>query len=122
VGLAAQLRKWADLSEGSTLKVAPAAAMIDWFKSRRKLRSIWQQLLAGSNISVDEVEPVAGKLGISTNWLFAELLQDRTFGKLFDRVTQRRHQSDLNYWQPIDVTIAIGKLRQYLDTLNHHPG
>jgi hypothetical protein len=130
VGLAAQLRKWAELSEGSTLKVAPAAAMIAGFQLRRKLRSIWQRLLSGSKISVHEVEPVAGKLGISANWLFAELLQDQTFGKLFDRVarhqggrvTQCQQQSYLNHWQPIDVMIAIRELRQYLVTLNHHPG
>jgi hypothetical protein len=121
VGLAAQLCKWAELSEGSTLKVEPVTAMIAWFQSRHKLRSLWQRLLSGSKISVDEVEPLAGKLGISTNWLFAELLQHHTFGKLFDRVTQYQQQSSLNHWQPIDVTIAIGELRQYLITLNHHP-
>jgi glycosyltransferase involved in cell wall biosynthesis len=122
VGLAAQLRKWTELSEGSTFKVEPAAAMIAWFQSRRNLRSLWQGLSPGSQLSLDEVEPLAGKLGISANWLFAELIQHQTFGKLFDRVTQRRHQSNLNQWQPIDVMTAIRELRQYLFTLNHHPG
>lgn len=130
VGLAAQLSKWAELSEGSTLKVAPANATIAWFQSRHKLRSLRQRLLSGSKISMNEVEQLAGKLGISTNWLFAELLRHHTFGKLVervarhqsDRVTQSQQQHDLNHWQPIDVTIAIGELRQYLANLNHHPG
>jgi hypothetical protein len=121
VGLAAQLRKWADLSEGSTLKVAPSAAMITWFQLRHKLRSLWQQLLFDSKISVHEVELLAGKLGVSTNWLFDELCQDHPFGKLLDRVTQCQQHHYLSRWQPIDVTIAIGELRQYLATFNHYP-
>jgi Glycosyl transferase family 2 len=119
VGLAAQLRKWTAMSEGSILKVEPAAAMIAWFQSRYKLRSLWQRLLSGSKISVHEVEPLAGKLGISANWLFDELVQHYTFGKLVDRVTQYQQQSYLNHWQPIDVKVAIGELRQYLVTFNH---
>jgi Glycosyl transferase family 2 len=121
VGLAAQLRKWAELSEDSTLKVESAAAMIAWFQSRHKLRSLWQRLSSGSKISVHEVEPLASKLGISANWLLDELLQHHTFGKLFARVTQCQQQSYPNLWQPIDVMIAIRELRQYLVTLNHQP-
>jgi hypothetical protein len=121
VGLAAQLRNWTELSADSTLKVAPAAAMIGWFKSRRKLRSLWQRLLFDAKISVHELEQLAGKLGVSTNWLFDELCQDQTFGKLVDRVTQCQQQSYLRRWQQIDVKVAIGELRQYLVTFNHYP-
>ena len=126
VGLAAQLRKWTEMSEDSTFKVEPAAATIAWFQSRRKLRSLWQWLSPGSQLSLDEVEPLAGKLGISANWLFAELRQHHTFGRLFERVarhqgarvTQRQQQSYLNHWQPIDIMTAIREARQYLATLN----
>ncbi len=112
------------------LKVEPVAAMIAGFQSRHKLRSLWQRLLSGSKISVDEVESVAGKLGICANWLFAELLQHHTFGELFDRVARHQggrvsqHQQHhyLSRWQPIDVKVAIEELRQYLVTFNHHPG
>jgi glycosyltransferase involved in cell wall biosynthesis len=122
VGLAAQLRKWADLSEGATLKVEPAAATIAWFKSRRKLRSLWQRLLFDSKISMHEVEPLARQLGVSATWLFNELCQDHPFGKLFERVIQCQQQSYGERWQSIDVTIAIGELRQYLVTFNHYSG
>ncbi len=122
VGLAAQLRNWTELSAGSTLKVAPAAAIVGWFRSRHKLRSIWQQLLFDSKISVDEVEPLASQLGVSAHWLFDELFKDLTFGKLVDRVTQHQQHHYLSRWQPIDAMAAIRELRQYLSTLNHHPG
>ena len=122
VGLAAQLRSWTELSAGSTLKVAPAAAMIGWFQLRHKLRSLWQRLLFDSKLSVHEVEPLASQLGVSANWLFDELCQDHPFGKLVSRVIQCQHQSYGERWQPIDVTISIRDLRQYLSTLNHHPG
>jgi hypothetical protein len=95
--------------------------MITWFQLRHKLRSLWQQLLFDSKISVHEVELLAGKLGVSTNWLFDELCQDHPFGKLLDRVTQCQQHHYLSRWQPIDVTIAIGELRQYLATFNHYP-
>jgi hypothetical protein len=58
------------MSEDATLKVEPAAVTIDWFK----LRSLWQGLGAGSVLSLEPIEPLAGKLGISATWLFAELL------------------------------------------------
>lgn len=122
VGLAAQLRKWTEMSEGSTFTVAPAAAMIGWFKSRRKLRSLWQKLASGSQISLDEVEPLARKLDISATWLCAELRKNQPFGKLVDRVTQHRQHHDLSRWQPIEIVTAIGELRQYLASLNHHAG
>jgi Glycosyl transferase family 2 len=121
VGLAAQLRNWTELSADSTLKVAPAAAMIGWFKSRRKLRSIWQRLLFDSKISVDEVEPLASQLGVSAHWLFDELFKDHTFGKLVHRVIQHQQHHYLSRWQPLDIMAAIRELRQYLSTLNHHP-
>ncbi len=122
VGLAAQLRNWTELSAGATLKVAPAAAIVGWFRSRHRLRSIWQQLLFDSKISVDEVEPLASQLGVSAHWLFDELFKDLTFGKLVDRVTQHQQHHYLSRWQPIDAMAAIRELRQYLSTLNHHPG
>jgi Glycosyl transferase family 2 len=120
VGLAAQLHNWTELSTGSTLKVEPAAAMISWFQLRQKLRSLWQQLLSDSKVSVHEVEPLAEKLGVSTSWLFDELCQDHTFGKLVERITQNQQHHYLSHWQPINITIAIRELRQYLDTLNPH--
>jgi hypothetical protein len=120
VGLAAQLRKWTEMSE-DTFKVEPAAAMIGWFKSRRKLRSLWQKS-SGAEISLDEVEPLASKLDISAKWLCAELHQNQPFGKLVARVTQHQQHHDLSRWQPIEIVTAIRELRQYLATLNHHTG
>lgn len=119
VGLAAQLRKWTEMSEASTFKVEPAAATIGWFKLRRKLRLLWAGLLSGSEISLNEVEPLADRLGISANWLFDELRQNQPFGRLFDRVTQHHQHNYLSRWQPIDMMTAIGELRQYLAILTH---
>lgn len=122
VGLAAQLRKWTEMSEGSTFKVEPVGAMIAGFKSRRKLRSLWQRLSSGSQLSLDEVKPLADKLGISTNWLLDELRQNYPFGKLFEHVTQHQQHNYVSHWQPIEIMTAISELRQYLATLNHHTG
>jgi Glycosyl transferase family 2 len=120
VGLANQLRKWTEMSVDSALKVEPAAATISRFRSRRKLRFLWQKSVYGyARISATEIEPLAQKLGVGADWLLDELVQHHTFGGLFEKVTQHQHQTWLSRWQPIDVQIAISDLRQYIARLNH---
>jgi glycosyltransferase involved in cell wall biosynthesis len=120
VGLANQLRKWTEMAGDSSLKVEPAAVTISRFRSRRKLRFLWQKLAHGStNLSVPEIEPLAHKLGVGANWLLDELVRHSTFGGLFEQVTQHQHQNWSSRWQPIDVKVAIVDLRQHIAHLNY---
>jgi glycosyltransferase involved in cell wall biosynthesis len=122
VGLASQLRKWTEMSVDSSFTVEPAAATISRFQSRRKLRILWQKLAYGyPNLSTPEIEPLAQKLGVGAQWLLDELVQQQTFGGLFEKVTQHQHQSWLSRWQPIDVQTAIMELRQHIAILNYRP-
>lgn len=117
IGLANQLRTWTEMGD-ATLKVEPAAATISRFRSRRKLRSIWQQLAAGTErLSRTEVESIAAKLGVGTDWLLDELLRHQTFGGLFEKVTTQHQYHWLRRWQPIDVKTAISDLRQHIALL-----
>jgi glycosyltransferase involved in cell wall biosynthesis len=120
VGLANQLRKWTEMAGDSFLKVEPAAATISRFRSRRKLRFLWQNLAHGSiNLSALEIEPLAHKLGVGVDWLRDELVLHPTFGGLFEQVTKHQHQNWSSRWQPIDVKVAIIDLRQHIARLNH---
>jgi Glycosyl transferase family 2 len=122
VGLANQLRKWTAMSVDATFKVEPAAVTILRFQSRRRLRSMWQRRAVGGRFSFKEIEPLAGKLGVRSDWLLDELVRTQTFGGLFERVTQYQQQDCLSRWQPIDVKTAMRELRQYLVTLDRKVG
>ncbi|MCY7336912.1 MAG: glycosyltransferase family 2 protein [Chamaesiphon sp.] len=111
VGLANQLTKWTEMSADSALKVEPADVVISRFRSRRKLRSLWQKALHGYSLSLKEIELVASKLGVSNDWLLDELLLSQTFGRLFEKVIHHQQTTYPIRWQLIDVKTAIMELR-----------
>ncbi len=118
VGLANQLRKWTEMGD-ATLTVEPPAATISRFRSRRKLRSMWQKLATGTErLDRLEIEPIATKLGVGTDWLLDELVRHPTFGGLFEKVTAQHQHHWLRRWQPIDVKTAISDLRYQIARLN----
>jgi hypothetical protein len=106
------------MSVDASFQVEPAAAIVSRFGSRRKLRSVWHQLLDGYQVSVKELEPIANKLGVCAYWLRTELDRPQTFGRLFEQVTQYQHQNSPMHWQPIDIKAAIIELREQLALLN----
>ncbi len=117
VGLANQLRKWTEMGD-ATLKVEPAAATISRLRSRHNLRLMWQKVAAGSDrLSRTEVEPIAAKLGVGTDWLLDEFVRHQTFGGLLEQVTSQQQYHWLRRWQPIDVKTAIRDLRQQIALL-----
>jgi glycosyltransferase involved in cell wall biosynthesis len=118
VGLANQLRKWTAMSVDATFKVEPPDVTISRFQSRRKLRSLWQRRSPGVRFSVKEIEPLAGTLGVRTDWLLDELVGSQSFGSLFEKVTQSQQQDYLSYLPLIDVRTAIGELRQFMVKLD----
>ncbi|WP_373540576.1 glycosyltransferase family 2 protein [Chamaesiphon sp.] len=112
VGLANQLTKWSEMPGDAALKVEPAAAVISRFRSRRKLRLVWQRLSQGQHLSLPEIESLADRLGVTKDWLLIELFRPQTFGRLFEKVSQHQQQSYLSRWPLIDVQTAIMELRQ----------
>ena len=112
VGLANQLTKWSEMAGNSALKVEPVAAVASRFRSRRKLRLVWQKLAQGQQLPLPEIESLAHKLGVNNDWLLSELFRPQTFGRLFEKVTQHQQQSYLGRWPLIDVKTAIMELRQ----------
>lgn len=111
VGLANQLTKWTEMSIDSALKVEPANVVISRFRSRRKLRSLWQRALHGHQLSFPEIEPLANKLGVGDDWLLKELFRPQTFGGLFEQVTRHQQQNYPSRWPLIDIKTAIMELR-----------
>jgi hypothetical protein len=114
VGLANQLSKWTQMSVESAFKVEPVDEVISRFRSRRKLRFLWHKLSAGDRLPIEEIEPLAGKFGVSANRLLAEMIVSPTFGRLFEKVTQCQQKNCSHRWQPIDIKTAIWELRQYI--------
>jgi Glycosyl transferase family 2 len=120
VGLANQLRRWTEMSIDLPFQVESADAVISRFQSRRKLRSMWQRLSNGHNLSLREMEPLASKLGVSAYWLSEELTKPQTFGGLFEKVIQHQQKSYLTRWPLIDIKTAIKDLRHYMARLHHN--
>ncbi len=122
VGLANQLKRWTEMSIDLPFQVESADAIISRFQSRRKLRSMWQRLSNGYNLSLREIEPLASKLGVPAYWLLEELIKPQTFGGLLEQVMQHQQKNYLTRWPLIDIETAIGDLRQYLATLHRNTG
>lgn len=118
VGLANQLRKWTAMSVDAAFKVEPADVTISRFQSRQKLRSLWQQRAHGNRCSFKEIEPLAGNLGVRTDWLLDQMVRSQTFGGLFEKVTQHQRQDWLSGKPLIDVRTAMGELRQFMVKLD----
>jgi hypothetical protein len=114
VGLASQLSKWTQMSGHAAIEVEPAAAIVDRFGSRRKLRHLWHKLWAGFQVAHPELEQLASKLGVSDVWLLAEFDRSPTFGRLWERVTQHQQKYSPLRWQPIEIQTAICDLRQQI--------
>jgi Glycosyl transferase family 2 len=122
VGLANQLRRWTEMSIDLPFQVESADAVISRFQSRRKLRSMWQRLSNGYNLSLREIEPLASKLGVSAYWLLEELIKPQTFGGLFEKVMKHQQKNYLTRWPLVDIKMAIKDLRQYISKVHHHTG
>jgi hypothetical protein len=117
-GLANQLRKWTEMSTGSSFNVEPADATISRFQSRRALRSFWQKLSHGHYLSFSEIEPLADQLDVSAYWLLDELTQSQSFWELFEEIRHHQQRNWLIRWPLVDVKTAIMDLRQSIGMCN----
>ena len=112
IGFANQLAQWAMMGQ-QTLLVESLEALETRFRSRRQIRELWQRVLNGYQIKIDDVRLVASIMGISEIWLLAEFKQARTFGFLFERIEQQQQYEGqwAKRWTLVDIEQAIAALR-----------
>jgi hypothetical protein len=113
IGFANQLAQWAVMGQQAHW-VESLGAIETRFRTRRQIRELWQRLLKGYSIKIEDVVPVAHALGISNFWLFSELKQALTFGALVEQIEQRQQREGIweSRWALVEIEQAIACLRR----------
>lgn len=145
-GLASQLRVWQEMgSQHQPCWVESAAAIETRFRSRQRLRQLWQRLKIKSQLSNGEplnslvlvsqpleedhsfqaeVNSLAAQLGIPKDWLTNQLSGSTYFGQLLEQVEtcQQRAGTGVQNWPKVKTQQAIHDLRQRLVSLQQQGG
>lgn len=143
-GLASQLRLWQEMgSQQQPCWVESAAAIETRFRSRQRLRQLWQRLgiksqlsngqsrsslnslVLGSQLLEEdhsfraEVDSIAAQLGVPKDWLTDQLAGSTYFGQLFEQVEHYQQQAGagVQNWPQVETQQAIHDLRLQLASL-----
>jgi len=119
-GLANQLKQWAEMGiQQQPFLVESAGAIATRLQASYQLRLLWQQVLEGRKLPFKDVTVPSRMLGISSNWLIAELIQHSSFGALFEQIEQRQQQEGVwqQRWISVRIEQAIHDLRLLLEPL-----
>jgi glycosyltransferase involved in cell wall biosynthesis len=119
-GFAAQLNEWAEMGQNhQPFLVESAAAIETRLKVRRQLRHLWHRILNGYQHTVKDTILYTSKLGISPQWLWAELTQPQSFELLFERIEARQQQDQIwqKRWPLVNLEQAIAELSARLQDL-----
>lgn len=113
IGFANQLAQWAAMGPQALL-VESLAALETRFQARRQVRALWQRVLNGYQIKLEDVQPLAHILAISASWLLDELRQARTFGFLVEQIEQQQQHEGgwTQRWALVELEQAIASLRR----------
>ncbi len=118
-GFAAQLNAWETMGQQKAFLVESAHAIETRFTTRQHLRDLWRRILNGYRHSAKDVATYANTLGVSTQWLWAELIQPQSFDLMFERVETRQQQDGLwqKRWPLVNLEEAIADLSIRLQRL-----
>lgn len=114
VGFSEQLRYWAALNRANKCQLAePAGAVIDRFRRRSQLRSVWQDRFG--EVNLDILLAIATDLLIDSDWLRNELMGSNYFGQLWENIEAKMASGKWALtWQPVPIVDAISELRLFL--------
>lgn len=118
-GFASQLNDWESLGQHQAFLVESAHAIETRFTTRKYLRDLWRRILNGYQHSANDVSHYASTLGVSAQWLWAELAQPQSFDLIFERVETRQQQNGLwqKRWPLVNLEQAITDLSLRLQNL-----
>jgi hypothetical protein len=119
-GFAAQLNEWAAMAQQNQPFLVESASAIEiQLKVRRQLRNLWHRVLNGYQHTVKDIVSCANTLGISTQWLWAELTQPQSFELLFEQIEAQQQQDKIwqQQWPLVNLEQAIADLSARLEKL-----
>jgi hypothetical protein len=119
-GFAVQLHRWAEMQRSEQrLLVRSASEIIDEFRARRQVRTLWKTRQLGIRPAGKEVRPLAGQLAVEPELLDSLVSERRTFGDVWQ--TLREEQQDIGAWTsrypPVDIAQATQELRYRIATI-----
>ncbi len=95
LGLANQLSVWAAMGQQQQpFLVESGTTIVARLRSRHQLRELWWRMLNGYQPRVIDIQPIANKLEISTDWLQQKLMQPQTLGLLLEQVEHYQQKSN----------------------------
>lgn len=118
-GFSEQLRNWANLSRAKTKcqMAEPPEAVLLRFRCRQQLRAWWHTRHQATN-GADVLTDIANDLLIEPQFLRREARKCLFFGHLWEKVEKRMGAGRwAEHWQPVPITEAIQKMRQYVGTM-----
>lgn len=118
IGFANLLAQWSVMGQ-QVLFVESLGEIETRFQARKQIRVLWQQVLSGYQIQMDNVTSVAIAMGIAERWLLNELKQSQTVGFLLEQIDQKQAQEGIwkARWELVELEQAIASLRQRTDLL-----
>jgi hypothetical protein len=113
-GLANQLTQWQKMGQNNLpFLVEPLEAIETRLQARHQLRKLWWQLLSGRQPTAAEVFHLADCLAVSSQWLWQQLNQTSSLGRLLRQIEQRQQEEAIwqTRWSLVRIEEAIADLR-----------
>lgn len=122
IGLANQLSVWTAMGQQQQpFLVESGAAIMARLRSRHQLRTLWWRVLDDYQPIKSDIQVLACKLGITSDWLQQTLTQPQTFGLLSEKVEQQQQKNA--YTKPcstVPIAQAVQELRTYVYKIRKH--
>ena len=118
IGFANLLAQWSVMGS-QALFVESLGEIETRSQTRKQIRVLWQRVLSGYQIQMNDVTSVALAMGVAERWLLSELKQSQTVGFLLERIDQEQAQegSWKARWGLVELEQAIASLRRRTDLL-----
>ena len=118
IGFANLLAQWSGMGQ-QAMFVESLGEIETRFQARKQIRTLWQRVLGGHSIQMEDVRTVAIAMGVAERWFLNELKQSQTVGFLLERVDQEQVQEGAwkARWKLVELEQAIESLQQRTDLL-----
>lgn len=122
IGLANQLSVWTTMGQQQQpFLVESGAAIMARLRSRHQLRTLWLRVLDGYQPSRSDIQVIACRLGITSDWLQQAMAQPQTFGLLYEKVEQQQQEDAYTkFSSTIPIAQAVQELRTYVYKIRKH--
>jgi glycosyltransferase involved in cell wall biosynthesis len=113
-GFAMQLHQWSEMQRnGQRFFVRSASEIIDEFRTRRQVRTLWRAQQFGIRPTGNDVRSLAGQLAISSELLDSLVSESKTFGEVWQTIRDEQQETGIwpDRYPPMEIRRATQDLR-----------